>query len=250
MGSDSDRPARVRAASVEVRFGAVAALADAHVELREGTITGLIGPNGAGKSTFINVLSGFQAVARGRVRLDGSDITSWSPGRRARAGLVRTFQGNRSYRDLTVRDNVAASFAVRGHRMGRALRAADEILADLGLTARAGVPASALTAGEERRLGLARAIGLDPRVLLLDEPAAGLNETESDELLADLSRIRAERDVAMMIVEHDMRLIMRLCDVVCVLDAGRITASGTPEAVSRDPAVLAAYLGQKGDQVA
>ncbi len=245
-----DISARVRATSVEVRFGAVAALADAHIDLPARSITGLIGPNGAGKSTFINVLSGFQAVTRGQVSLDGTDITSWQPGRRARAGLVRTFQGNRSYHDLTVRDNVAASFAARGYRMGRALRAADEIIGELGLSGRSGVPAGSLTAGEERRLGLARALGLDPKALLLDEPAAGLNEVESDELLADLSRIRAERDVAMMVVEHDMRLIMRLCDVVYVLDAGRIVASGPPDAVSRDPAVLAAYLGRKGDHVA
>jgi ABC-type branched-subunit amino acid transport system ATPase component len=231
------------ARGVHVRFDGVHALAEIDLTLGAGEVVGLIGPNGAGKTTLVNVLSGFQRPTEGSVRLDGADITRWAPHRRGRAGIGRTFQSVRVFPGLTVLENLEAAAYGVGLRRRAATRTAGELLELVDLQAVAAAPAGALAYGQERRLGIARALAATPRFLLLDEPAAGLNEQESDELLALLRGIRDERGCALLVIEHDMRLIMRLCERLQVLDHGRTIAAGPPAEVAADAAVLEAYLG-------
>jgi branched-chain amino acid transport system ATP-binding protein len=204
---------------------------------------GLIGPNGAGKTTLLNVLTGFQSPSRGTVELDERDITGWSPQRVARAGVSRTFQGVRPFAALTVRENVEVGALGAGARRRDASARVGRLLGDYGLEEFADLQASALPAGLQRRLGIARALASDPGILLLDEPAAGLNEVEGDELVRLVSEVRSRRGCAIVVVEHAMRVIMRLCDRLHVLDGGRTLASGTPAEIRADAAVREAYLG-------
>ena len=231
---------------VDVRFQGVHAVAAVDLELRAGEIVGLIGPNGAGKTTLVNAVSGFQRPTGGGVWLDGVEITRWPAHRRARRGIGRTFQSVRAFRGLTVRENLLAAAYGAGTSTRAAHAVADEALDLVGLSGRAGELAGSLAYGQERWLGIARALCVGPTFLLLDEPAAGLNEQEGDELLAMLQGIRDRRGCALLVIEHDMRLIMRLCDRLHVLDHGRTIARGTPDAVSKDPLVLEAYLGRRG----
>jgi branched-chain amino acid transport system ATP-binding protein len=228
---------------VRVQFVGVRALDDVDLELARGEILGLIGPNGAGKTTLVNTLSGYQRPDAGVVRLGGTVVTRWSPDRLARAGLARTFQNVRLFPNLTVFENVRLGTSTMGVRAKEATRLAWELLARLGLDARAALRASSLPHGEERRVGIARALATRPAFVLLDEPAAGLNETESDELLQALADIPAQYGCGLMVIEHDMRLIMRLCERIQVIDYGKTLASGTPAQVRADPSVIAAYLG-------
>jgi branched-chain amino acid transport system ATP-binding protein len=223
------------------------ALSEVDVILGAGEIVGLIGPNGAGKTTMLNVISGFQAPTRGSMWLDDIEITGLPPRRRAQRGISRTFQGERRFRDMTVLENVQVAGVAAGMSRRRARRAAEALLEEFGLARRAGVWADSLTHGEERRLGLARAVAIRPRFLLVDEPAAGLNEDESDELVEAFRRVRRERDVGILLVEHDMRVVMSLCDRIQVLDHGATIASGDPEAIRRDERVREAYLGRDED---
>jgi branched-chain amino acid transport system ATP-binding protein len=233
---------------VNVSFAGIKAIDGVDLQLRQGEILGLIGPNGAGKTTLVNVLSGFQRPSPGRLVLAGRDATGWSPSRLALAGLSRTFQAVRLFGRLTVLENVEVGLVCAGSSRRRAHGAALSLLDRVGLKEMAARRAADLSYGDERRLGIARALATGPRFLLLDEPAAGLNETESEELLDTLGTIRRELGCGLLIIEHDMPLIMRLCDRVQVLDQGRTLAVGTPSEVRRDPAVLAAYLGtQAGD---
>jgi branched-chain amino acid transport system ATP-binding protein len=226
-----------------VHFGGVKALDGVDLTVRRDEIVGLIGPNGAGKTTLVNVLSGFQRPTAGVVTLFGDEVTSWPPGALARHGLVRTFQGIRLFPALTVFENVeaAAVCAAAGRRGARAL--AWELLASLKLEQRAHEPAGELPQGEERKLGLARALALRPAFLLLDEPAAGLNEAEGDELSAMLVGLRDRFSLGVLVIEHDIRLIMALCERIQVLDRGKTIALGTPAEIGRDEAVRTAYLG-------
>ena len=219
-------------------FAGLRALAGVTLELREGEILGLIGPNGSGKTTLLNVVSGIHRPTGGRVELGGRDVTGWPAHRVARLGLARTFQNIRLFAGLTVRENVQAA-APRG--VGDA--EVDEVLLDLGLADREGAPAAALPYGLQRRLEIARAVIRRPAVLLLDEPAAGMNEAESEELLATIARVREELGCAVVVIDHDLRLILRLCDRVQVLNEGRTIAEGAPGDVARAPAVIEAYLG-------
>lgn len=226
-----------------VQFEGVKAVDLVDVKLQKGELFGLIGPNGAGKTTLVNALTGFQRPTAGTIRLAGEDITRWSPERRARRGLVRTFQAVRLFSGLTVHENVTVVAAATGMNGRAASRFAASLLADAGLASLGALRARGIPAGFERRLGIVRALAARPDFLLLDEPAAGLNEAESDELVTSLAGVRDRFGCALLVIEHDMRVIMRLCERIQVLDYGKTISIGTPDQVQRDPAVIKAYLG-------
>lgn len=250
----------LEAAGLRREFAGVVAVDDVSLELAQGEVLGLIGPNGAGKSTVINLLSGFDRAGAGRVRLEGRDITRETPSRIARAGLVRTFQHMRLFSSLTVRQNVeTAAHARHGAgvaetllglpRARRAQRAVRELAAELldtfELEHLADQRATTLSYGSQRRVEIVRALATSPKVLLLDEPAAGMDEQEAADLSAFLERTRERHPVSILLVEHHLDVVMRLCDRVLVLDAGRVLASGPPREVTSDPAVLEAYVGEE-----
>jgi branched-chain amino acid transport system ATP-binding protein len=243
--AETRRPGEtLRASGVSRSFEGVHALREVTLDLRRGDIVGLIGPNGAGKSTLVNVLTGFDRPTTGRVELEGRDITGWTPSRRGRAGLTRTFQHSHAFRSLSVRENVevAALGVGAGRREARA-RAA-RLLELLGLTKNAGAPADALAQGDERRLGVARALATNPRFVLLDEPAAGLPEAEVSDFAGAVRSVRDEQDIGVLLIDHNMALIMEICDRIQVLDQGRTLAEGTPAEIRGNLDVAAAYLGE------
>jgi branched-chain amino acid transport system ATP-binding protein len=225
-------------------FEGVRALDGVSFELHRHEVVGLIGPNGAGKSTLVNVLSGFDLPTGGAVELEGRDVTRWSPHRRGRAGLARTFQHSRSFRDLSVRENVEVAAMGVGARPRAARTRAGELLELLGLDAQAGTPAHALAHGDERRLGVARALATRPRFVLMDEPAAGLPEAEVPEFAAVVRSVRDEHDAGVLLIDHNMALVMDVCDRIHVLDQGRTLAEGTPAEIRGNLDVAAAYLGE------
>jgi branched-chain amino acid transport system ATP-binding protein len=222
----------------------VQALQEVTLELHRHEVVGLIGPNGAGKSTLINVISGFDLPTSGRVELGATDVTGWSPHRRARAGLARTFQHSRSFRDLTVRENVEIAALGVGTGSRQARRRADELLALLWLADYEDTPAVTLAHGDERRLGVARALATEPQFLLMDEPAAGLPEAEVPEFAAVIRAVRDDHEAGVLLIDHNMALIMDVCDRLQVLDQGRTLAEGTPAEIRGNLDVAAAYLGE------
>jgi len=235
--------AHLQARDVKVHFAGVKAVDGVDLDLAKGEILGLIGPNGAGKTTMVNALTGFAALTAGSVRLAGRDVTGSGAHRLARGGLLRTFQNVRLFPKLTVLENIEVGGCGVGVSRKAARRRAAELLEDFGLAHRGASLASGLPHGEERRIGILRALASDPDVLLLDEPAAGLNEAESDDLVATLRRARETFGCGLMVIEHDMRVIMNLCERIQVLDYGRTLSVGTPEEIRSDDAVLTAYLG-------
>jgi branched-chain amino acid transport system ATP-binding protein len=237
----------LEAEHVSVRFGGLRALEDVSLTLAHGELLGLIGPNGAGKSTLINALSGFEAPAEGVIRLDGRTLAGHQPHEVSRAGVARTFQAVRLFRGLSVLENVAAGLVLRRASRRAATKRAREILDWMGLAPKADVIAGTLPYGDERRIGIARALATEPRYLLLDEPAAGSNEDEIAELASTITRIRADFGCGVLVVEHNMALIMALSERIHVIDGGRTIAIGTPAEVQRDPAVRRAYLGEDED---
>ena len=214
------------------------------LELHRGEVVGLIGPNGAGKSTLVNVLSGFDRPSEGSVELEGRDVTRWPAHRRGRAGLARTFQHSHAYRSLSVRENVEVAALGVGAGPRQASRRADEVLDVLGLSRYADAPAAALAHGDERRLGVARALATEPRFVLLDEPAAGLPEAEVPEFAAVIRSVRDDHGVGVLLIDHNMALIMDVCDRIQVLDQGTTLAEGTPAEIRSNLDVAAAYLGE------
>lgn len=227
------------------RFAGLVALEDVSFAVRPGLVIGLIGPNGAGKSTLINAISGVVPPSSGRVLLNGTDTALVPVHKVPVLGLGRTFQNIRLFRNLTVLENVTvAADAVAGP--GEDSRAAAmAALAVVGMQDLASRPANSLPYGAQRRLEIARALALRPTFLLLDEPAAGMNPAETDALIAVLRQIRAEHRIGLLVVEHDLKLIMRLCDQIVVLNKGQVIAEGTPEEIRANPAVIEAYIGKR-----
>ena len=234
----------LRASSVSRSFEGVQALQDVTLELHRKEVVGLVGPNGAGKSTLVNVLAGFDLPSSGTVELRDREITRWSAHRRARSGLTRTFQHSRSLRALSVRENVEVAALGVGTGTREARRRAYELMERLGLTDLADVPAGSLAQGDERRLGVARALVTKPEFVLMDEPAAGLPEAEVPEFAEVVRSVRDEYLAGVLLIDHNMALVMGVCDRIHVLDQGRTLAAGTPEEIRGDLDVAAAYLGE------
>jgi branched-chain amino acid transport system ATP-binding protein/branched-chain amino acid transport system permease protein len=255
-------PARGQAAllgveGLEVRFGGLVAVDGVSFAVKAGEVYGVIGPNGAGKTTLFNAISGVAPVTRGRLRVAGEDLTTLAPHRRARAGIARTFQNVRAFAGMRVWETVEVGFHARLRRSGLAhlfatpsarreagavRSAADGLLGLVGLADLGDQLARNLPYGHQRRLEIARALATGPRLLLLDEPAAGMNESECEELVALIRRIR-DQGVTILLVEHHMQVVMAVCDRILVLNFGRAIAEGPPDAIREDPAVNAAYLG-------
>jgi branched-chain amino acid transport system ATP-binding protein len=224
-------------------FEGVHALREVDVALQPGEVVGLIGPNGAGKSTLVNLLTGFDRPTSGTVELDGIDVTKWSASRRGRHGLARTFQHSHAFRGLTVRENVEVAALGVGASPREAARRADRLLSQLDLARSGDAPASDLAHGDERRLGVARALATEPRFVLFDEPAAGLPEAEVPPFARLIESVRSDHGAGVLLIDHNVALIMDVCDRVVVLDQGMVLAEGTPEEIRSNLDVVAAYLG-------
>ena len=216
------------------------------IELLPGEVVGLIGPNGAGKSTLVNVLSGFDRPSRGQVLLGDRDVTRWRAHRRGRHGLARTFQHSHAFRGLTVRENVEVSALGVGASGRAAAQRAGELLELIGLASYADRRASELAHGDERRLGVARALATDPRFVLMDEPAAGLPEAEIPRFATAVSVIR-DRGAGVLLVDHNVALVLEVCERIHVLDQGKTLAEGTPQEIRAHLGVAAAYLGESAE---
>jgi len=234
----------LRASSVSRSFAGVQALRNVSLTLERGEVVGLIGPNGAGKSTLVNVLSGFDRPDEGTVELAGQDVTRWSPHRRGRKGLARTFQHSHAFRSLSVRENVEVAALGVGAVPREASRRAAALLERLGLDGYADTPAASLAHGDERRLGVARALATEPSFVLLDEPAAGLPEAEVPDFAALVRSIASDHEAGVLLIDHNMALIMETCERIQVLDQGTVLAQGTPAEIRTNLDVAAAYLGE------
>jgi len=253
MRAPSD-PVLLRLEAVSKSFGGITALAGIACDIPPGRIVGMIGPNGAGKTTLFNVITGAYRADDGDVRFDGHAITSWKPHRIARAGVARTFQNIRLFAGMTVWEHLLVSQPHREAMLRRLLPThwadptaharADEVLTFFGLEAVRDRPARTLPYGTQRRVEMARAITASPKLLLLDEPVAGMNAEEAEEVRALLLRLRAN-GLTILLIEHDMTFVMNLCDYLYVLDFGVLIAEGAPSQIRSDPAVLDAYLGKE-----
>ena len=232
---------------VTMAFGGAQVLSDVTLSVPSSAVTGLIGPNGAGKTTLFNVVSGLLAPKSGRILLDGRDVTKAGPSARARRGLARTYQRLELFTSLTVRDNIRVAGEIRntwGRRRGIDVDTeADRTLELVGLGDVADRDVSELPTARARVVEVARALMTQPRVLLLDEPASGQTEQETEAFGNLLRQLVDERNLAICLVEHDVSLVMGTCELIHVLDYGEIIASGTPDHIKRDPAVVNAYLG-------
>jgi branched-chain amino acid transport system ATP-binding protein len=237
----------LRVENVSRRFGGLLAVNDVSFSAEQSRITALIGPNGAGKTTLFSIVSGFLPPSRGRIVYNGSDITGEPPHSLARRGIARTFQIVQPFAGLTVRENIAVGAHLSRPARAVALEAAGEVARSVGLDAQLDKPAAALTVAGRKRLELARALAIEPRLLLLDEVLAGLNPSEVRDMVPVVRSI-AERGVAIVMIEHVMQAVMSLAAHVFVLAEGRIIASGAPQEVASDARVIEAYLGRGAAQ--
>ncbi len=237
----------LRVENVTKRFGGLVALDHVTFSVKQGEILGLIGPNGAGKTTLFNVISGVYKPEEGRVIFKDTDITGWKPHKVARLGIARTHQIVRPFGDLTVLENamIGALFGKRSDEITEeeARKIAEEVLDYVGLGEKKDLPARVLNVQEKKRLELARALSAEPELLLLDEVLAGLTPTEVENMLILLRRIRVEKNITIIMIEHVMHAVMNLADRIVVLHFGRKIAEGTPEEVANNPEVITAYLG-------
>jgi branched-chain amino acid transport system ATP-binding protein len=237
----------LQACDISVRFDGLTAIDGVSITLGRTEVLGLIGPNGAGKTTLVNVITGFERPSGGRVVLVGEDVTGWPAHRLGRAGLARTFQGVRLFRSLSVIENLEAAAVGAGLRRRAAERCAAQILCWMKLEGKAFDAADTLPYGDERLVGIGRALAIAPRFVLLDEPAAGLTDAECDELMALIELIPDEFQCGVLLIEHNMRVVMGACDRIHVIAGGRTIAQGTPDEIQRDAAVIEAYLGTKAE---
>jgi branched-chain amino acid transport system ATP-binding protein len=250
----------LEARNCSLRFGGIAALTDVSLRIDAGELVGLIGPNGAGKTSLFNILTGVYRPTEGQIFLEGRPVTGLAPHMINRLGMARTFQNIRLFGSLDVRMNVRASFIARLRggffevvRRGGSFRSEEReirlegqrLLAYFGLEEAAALPSRSLPYGDQRRLEIVRALATRPRILLLDEPAAGMNPTEKEELKRLIARIRGEFGTAILLVEHDMKVVMGICERLIVLDRGALLATGSPAEVRANPKVISAYLGEQ-----
>jgi branched-chain amino acid transport system ATP-binding protein len=239
----------LRVDDVSVRFGGLLALDSVHLEAEAGRVTGLIGPNGAGKTTMFNVITGLQAPTDGRIFIGDEDVTNRKPHKRARLRMARTFQRLEVFGSLTARENILVAAEIRnGWSKDREDPKAvtESILERVGLRSVANDPVDSMPTGLARLVELGRALATRPQLLLLDEPGSGLDHNES-EVLGDLLLDLAAEGMAVLLVEHDVELVMRVCEDIYVLDFGRLIAQGAPAAIQANEAVQAAYLGAEND---
>ena len=239
----------LQADGISVQFGGLQALADVDLDVEAGGITGLIGPNGAGKTTMFNVICGLQPTTRGRVTFDGQEVTGLKTHERARLGIARTFQRLEVFGSLSARENILVAAEIRGRWSSEkvdAFKVTDEILKRCDLNRVADHRVDTMPTGLARTVELARALATAPKMLLLDEPSSGLSEDETVFFAALLRSLTAE-GLGILLVEHDVELVMDVCERIHVLDFGRKIAAGTPKEIQKDQAVQAAYLGSTGE---
>jgi branched-chain amino acid transport system ATP-binding protein len=245
INEQAPRSRELRVTGVSRSFAGVQALAGVSLFVQPGEVFGLIGPNGAGKSTLVNIISGYDMPDSGTVEVDGVDITRSKSFVRARDGLARTFQHGHLFDGLTVRENIEVTALGTGRSRKQAFSLADQLLEEFHLSDRADQPAGSLPHGVERRVGVARALATEPRYVLLDEPAAGLNEGEIGEF-ADNIRHLSSRGLGVLLIDHNVRLILNVCDRIHVLVEGKTLLEGTPDEVRASDELAEAYLGKSG----
>ena len=229
--------------NISKSFGGVKAVSDVSLEIEKGDVLGLIGPNGAGKSTLINLISGLLSPDNGAIYLSGKNITSRKSYERARLGLARTFQNLRIYPNLTVGQNIEVAEISSQYSERKETKNLDEIIHVFDLSDKADLASDELSYGHLRRLEIVRALALNPLVLLLDEPAAGMNENETQELSNSLRWVQENNSCAIIVIDHDLKFIMGVCDKITVMNMGEVIASGKPNEISNDARVKEAYIG-------
>lgn len=249
----------LKANNISILFGGLIAVEDFSIEIKEGELVGLIGPNGAGKTTVFNMLTGVYFPTSGTVELRGQDVTKMQPHNRVKIGISRTFQNIRLFKKMTVLENVKVSSNVHMNygifkaifktkkywvQEEEATKEAMEILEVLGLAEYANELAQNLPYGKQRKLEIARALASHPAILCLDEPAAGMNPTETEELMETIQIVRKKFNTAILLIEHDMKLVMGICEWIKVLSFGKVIATGTPDEIKNNQEVITAYLGE------